>query len=265
MSLEQHQRIELHETLTNRFNEGELRTFCFNLNIDYDDLPGEGKVNKARELVDYFYRRNQLSKLIAAIQQYRPDIHSEETQELASSIKMMINQSKWSVSSIVSVIAGGIITSLWMIKNPGFEPLLAIVLGLAAAGSLEKLKLPVKLDSALAVIISIVSIVGIIYLSLPSSENHAPTIHNLVTNREVVLSGEKVMIIVDATDEDDDPLSYVWSANRGIVPGGNQGPKIEYIAPENSGTGLDTIEVTVTDGKGGSIAQKITIAIENRD
>jgi hypothetical protein len=43
--------IRLRELLTTRFNEGELRTFCFDLGIDYDDLPGAGKAGRARELV----------------------------------------------------------------------------------------------------------------------------------------------------------------------------------------------------------------------
>ena len=33
--------------VTNRFNTAELRTLCFDLQIDYDDLGGEGKEAKA--------------------------------------------------------------------------------------------------------------------------------------------------------------------------------------------------------------------------
>lgn len=83
MNLEQHQLIELHETLASRFDESELRTLCFNLQVDYDDLPGAGKTDKARELVGHFERRNQLSKLVAAILAYRPDINLSVTQPLA--------------------------------------------------------------------------------------------------------------------------------------------------------------------------------------
>ena len=41
--------IYLHEVLRSRFSEGELRTLCFNLGLDYDSLPGSGKSDKARE------------------------------------------------------------------------------------------------------------------------------------------------------------------------------------------------------------------------
>jgi hypothetical protein len=41
--------INLRQILTERFDESELRTLCFDLGIDYDDLPGSGKVDKARD------------------------------------------------------------------------------------------------------------------------------------------------------------------------------------------------------------------------
>ena len=42
--------VQLREFLTEYFNEEELRTVCFDLGIDYDNLGGEGKGGKAREL-----------------------------------------------------------------------------------------------------------------------------------------------------------------------------------------------------------------------
>ena len=41
---------QLRQTLSSRFNESELRTLCFDLKVDYDDLPGKAKSDKAREL-----------------------------------------------------------------------------------------------------------------------------------------------------------------------------------------------------------------------
>lgn len=43
--------------LSKRFNKEKLRTLCFALGVDYEDLPAEGKENKARELVKYCERR----------------------------------------------------------------------------------------------------------------------------------------------------------------------------------------------------------------
>jgi hypothetical protein len=66
--------IRLRELLITRFNEGELRTFCFDLGIDYDDLPGAGKSDKARELVSYCARHTRLADLLAHGRQVRPDV-----------------------------------------------------------------------------------------------------------------------------------------------------------------------------------------------
>ena len=68
------QRARLRQTLATRFNLGELRTLCFDLGIDYDDLPAEGKANKARELVAYLERHQRLQDLVALGQHRRPDI-----------------------------------------------------------------------------------------------------------------------------------------------------------------------------------------------
>jgi hypothetical protein len=47
----------LRQILATRFSESELRTLCFDLGIDYDDLPGQEKASKARELIAYLERR----------------------------------------------------------------------------------------------------------------------------------------------------------------------------------------------------------------
>ncbi|MBK9054810.1 MAG: hypothetical protein IPL78_29055 [Chloroflexi bacterium] len=66
-------------TLNANFNEGELKTLCLSLNVDYDDLPDSGKANKARELVTYMSRRGQLSELEKAIIKARPHLTDSET------------------------------------------------------------------------------------------------------------------------------------------------------------------------------------------
>jgi O-acetyl-ADP-ribose deacetylase (regulator of RNase III) len=58
-----------------RFNEGELRTFCFDLGgIEYDSLPGSGKEDKARELVEFCGRRDRIPELVKKLLQERPNI-----------------------------------------------------------------------------------------------------------------------------------------------------------------------------------------------
>lgn len=66
--------IYLRLVLRNRFNQSELRDLCFDLGVDYEDLPGNGRADKARELVAYLDRRNQIPGLVTAGRRVRPDI-----------------------------------------------------------------------------------------------------------------------------------------------------------------------------------------------
>jgi hypothetical protein len=68
----------LRQVLTKRFDEGGLRTFCFDLGVDYDDLLGEGKADKARELVSYLERRDRIPELVEIGKKTRPDILWED-------------------------------------------------------------------------------------------------------------------------------------------------------------------------------------------
>ena len=66
-----------HDTTANRprleeqFDLEELRTLSMDLGVDFDNLRGEGKAAKARELVLYLQRRGRLDALVAAVQAAR--------------------------------------------------------------------------------------------------------------------------------------------------------------------------------------------------
>jgi hypothetical protein len=64
----------LRKTLSTRFSESELRDLVFDLGLDYGNLPGDSKGDKARELVAYCDRHGRTSALVEAIQKGRPDI-----------------------------------------------------------------------------------------------------------------------------------------------------------------------------------------------
>ena len=66
------------QTLSRRFDEGELQSLCFHLAVSYDDLPAQGKANKARELVQYLERRGRIYDLIRQGQSLRPDVPWQE-------------------------------------------------------------------------------------------------------------------------------------------------------------------------------------------
>lgn len=54
---------ELRGKILQRFDQEELRTLCQDLGIDYDDLRGEGRTAKARELLALLKRRGRLEEL----------------------------------------------------------------------------------------------------------------------------------------------------------------------------------------------------------
>jgi hypothetical protein len=67
-------RTRLRQLLSTYFDEGELRTLCFDLDIEYDDLPGVGRSNKVRELVGYLERHSRIYDLLEVGKRLRPDV-----------------------------------------------------------------------------------------------------------------------------------------------------------------------------------------------
>jgi formylglycine-generating enzyme required for sulfatase activity len=65
-------RLRLLEAISQFYSQEELRTLCFELGVDYDDLPAQGKVNRARELIQQCERTYRLAALIEVCQQQRP-------------------------------------------------------------------------------------------------------------------------------------------------------------------------------------------------
>lgn len=66
--------VRLYQLLDKTFSLEELRTLCFSLGIEFDDLSGDGKGAKTRELVMYMHRRGRISDLIAIAKHERPHI-----------------------------------------------------------------------------------------------------------------------------------------------------------------------------------------------
>ncbi len=65
---------QLHDKLSETFNEEELRTLCFHLDVEYDDLPGRGRANKARELIGLLERNGRIPDLVTEATKQRPKI-----------------------------------------------------------------------------------------------------------------------------------------------------------------------------------------------
>jgi hypothetical protein len=64
----------IRKQLVEHFNGSELRELSFQLDVDYEIINGENKLDKARELLTYLNRRDRIPELIAYCQGERPSI-----------------------------------------------------------------------------------------------------------------------------------------------------------------------------------------------
>ncbi|HUV90889.1 MAG TPA: caspase family protein [Anaerolineae bacterium] len=64
----------LHRILKTRLDLEELRTLCFDLGVNYDDLGGEGLSGKARQLVLRLQKQDGLHLLLEWLRRERPDV-----------------------------------------------------------------------------------------------------------------------------------------------------------------------------------------------
>lgn len=63
----------LRQVLAERFSLDELATLCYDLGVDFQNIPGVTLEGKAREIAQFFERRGRLAELAAAIRIQRPD------------------------------------------------------------------------------------------------------------------------------------------------------------------------------------------------
>ena len=69
----------LTQNIESSFNDRELRDLCFQLNVDYENVEGQTKRDKVRELVLIMQRYNTLASLITTAAQLRPRIAWQTT------------------------------------------------------------------------------------------------------------------------------------------------------------------------------------------
>ncbi len=88
--------------------------------------------------------------------------------------------------------------------------------------------------------------------------NSAPRVSSLVASSTQVEPGQSATLSVTATDADGDTLSYAWTATGGTLANATTaGPT--WTAPTTEGP--QTINVSVTDGKGGQAGFSVVINV----
>ena len=93
---------QLREILAQRFSLEDLRTLCFDLGVDAETLPGEGKEAKARELVAYLDNRKRIPDLVRLGRARRSEIEWEFTSVSPSPARPEPPRKKYYVTSGMS-------------------------------------------------------------------------------------------------------------------------------------------------------------------
>lgn len=65
--------VELSQLIRRHYDLSEFKSLCFELQVAYDDLPGETLTNRVEALVEYLQRRGRVQELLKLIKQQRPN------------------------------------------------------------------------------------------------------------------------------------------------------------------------------------------------
>lgn len=72
-------KVELSKLIRQHYSLEEFKSLCFELQVAYDDLPGETLTNRVEALVEYLERRGRVPHLLALVKQERPHITWPDT------------------------------------------------------------------------------------------------------------------------------------------------------------------------------------------
>lgn len=98
----------LHLMITH-FNREDLRTICFELEIDYENLSGETKVAKARELIFFVARHNQLAELKNILYREKPFINWPDVSDTLLDLDSYEAEEEDDTNSVVIIHPGAIV------------------------------------------------------------------------------------------------------------------------------------------------------------
>jgi formylglycine-generating enzyme required for sulfatase activity len=68
------QLTQLRKLLIKHFSLDELRVLCFDMGLEYEELPGDTRGTKMHGLIEYLQRRGELPKLLTEISEQRPAV-----------------------------------------------------------------------------------------------------------------------------------------------------------------------------------------------
>ena len=127
------ERNRLRELLVDHFSDSELRDLCLDLGVRYQDLPGDTKRDRVRELIALHEHGDRLTELLAVCRLSRPSLdwpHPPQRESSSAQVLYMASQSKkersrsrvrlplWGMALLVLVgIVFLIGSSIWLFRT----------------------------------------------------------------------------------------------------------------------------------------------------
>ncbi len=92
--------VKLFQKVDRHFDDSELQDLCFQLGIDYEDLSGSSKRDKARELMMRLDRYGRLPDLLMLVSQLRPKVTWQDSPQQADGADII---AKLTVAVVVDI------------------------------------------------------------------------------------------------------------------------------------------------------------------
>lgn len=92
---------------------------------------------------------------------------------------------------------------------------------------------------------------------VPQATNEVPVISSISANPTQVVAGQSASITAVASDPDDDPITYNWSASQGTISG--TGSQVTWTSSGQSGS--VSIGLTASDNRGGQATSSVTVTV----
>jgi hypothetical protein len=126
---------ELHRILRTYFTEDDLIALCFDLRVDYEELPGNNKARKVIELIRHFARADRIVELIDECQRHRPNVEWDKLRQAAVRDPLIMKNIEAGTAGFEplsgqtgkSVSAGSLAWATW-------QPLYLVIAGAVTAG-----------------------------------------------------------------------------------------------------------------------------------
>ncbi len=84
--------VRLRRILVQYFSEEELQTICYDLRVDYDELPGDSKTQKAVSLIIHLTRQDKVEQLITICSQERPNVPWDDLRAAAMQNPLLVEE-----------------------------------------------------------------------------------------------------------------------------------------------------------------------------